>query len=64
MRKFEEIILYIFSFIFVPIGIIFWIITLFKEDLQIKKIGRRTMYISFVSLMLFMMIGVVNFVVV
>lgn len=62
MNNFEKVILYVFSFLFFPIGVIMWVISLFKQDLQMKKIGRTALYVAMVSFSIQLSIGVVNFV--
>lgn len=64
MNNFEKVILYVFSFLFFPIGVIMWIISLFKQDLQMKKIGRTALYVAIVSFSIQIAVGVVNFVLV
>ncbi|PDY47183.1 hypothetical protein [Bacillus pseudomycoides] len=61
MPSFEKAILYIFSFIFYPIGIVVWIISLFSKDPERRKIGRICIYIALVSFILFTTLGIISF---
>lgn len=61
MNSFEKITLYILSFLLYPIGIITWIISLFSNDLEKKNIGRICLYISLVSFVLFLILGIATF---
>ncbi|PED06868.1 hypothetical protein [Bacillus pseudomycoides] len=61
MPSFEKAILYIFSFIFYPIGIVVWIISLFSKDSERRKIGRICIYIALVSFILFTTLGIISF---
>ncbi|MGE6537936.1 hypothetical protein [Bacillus luti] len=58
MNSFEKITLYILSFLLYPIGIITWIISLFSNDLEKKKVGLICLYISLVSFVLFVILGI------
>ena len=60
MNSFEKITLYILSFLLYPIGIITWIISLFSNDLE-KKVGRICLYVSLVSFVLFLILGIATF---
>jgi len=62
MSKFEKVILYILSFILFPIGVITWIISLFNQNPQMKKVGRTALYFSLASLCIQILIGVANFI--
>ncbi|PFA22549.1 MULTISPECIES: hypothetical protein [Bacillus cereus group] len=44
MHPLKKAILYIFSFIFYPIGIIAWVISLFSKDPEKRKTGRVCVY--------------------
>ncbi|PFM64487.1 hypothetical protein COJ48_10775 [Bacillus cereus] len=61
MNSFEKILLYILSFIFSPIGIITWIISLFSKDPEKKKVGRICLYISLISFILLAGLGILSF---
>ncbi|MCW9132522.1 hypothetical protein OF830_16535 [Bacillus paramycoides] len=61
MNSFENILLYILSFIFSPIGIITWIISLFSKDPEKKKVGRICLYISLISFILLAGLGILSF---
>lgn len=61
MHSFEKAILYIFSFIFYPIGIIVWIISLFSKDPERRKIGRVCIYTALVSFILLTTLGIISF---
>ncbi|MEH7458781.1 hypothetical protein V7183_16580 [Bacillus sp. JJ1127] len=61
MYSFEKAILYIFSFIFYPIGIIVWIISLFSKDPERRKIDRICIYTALVSFILFTTLCIINF---
>lgn len=61
MNSFEKITLYILSFLLYPIGIITWIISLFSNDLEKKKVGRICLYISLASFVLFLILGIATF---
>ncbi|NQF14976.1 hypothetical protein HPY31_13750 [Brevibacillus sp. HB1.3] len=63
MNKFEKGIVYFFSFIFFPIGLIVWIVSFFNQNQQFKSVGRTALYIAAASLCIQMLIGVLNFVV-
>ncbi|WP_309232375.1 MULTISPECIES: hypothetical protein [unclassified Bacillus (in: firmicutes)] len=52
--------LYIFSFIFYPIGIIVWVISLFSNDPERRKTGRVCIYTALVSFILFTMLGIIS----
>ena len=52
--------LYILSFLLYPVGIITWIISLFSKDLK-KKVGRICLYVSLVSFVLFLILGIATF---
>ena len=60
MNLFEKILLYILSFIFSPIGIITWIISLFSKDPE-KQVGRICLYIALISFILLAGLGVLTF---
>ncbi|MED0959730.1 hypothetical protein [Bacillus paramycoides] len=61
MNLFEKILLYILSFIFSPIGIITWIISLFSKDSEKKKVGRICLYIALISFILLAGLGILSF---
>ncbi|PGB02109.1 hypothetical protein [Bacillus toyonensis] len=61
MNSFEKTVLYILSFLLYPIGIITWVISLFSKDLEKKKVGRICLYISLVSFVLFLILGIATF---
>ncbi len=61
MNLFEKILLYILSFIFSPIGIITWIISLFSKDPEKKQVGRICLYIALISFILLAGLGIVSF---
>lgn len=63
MNKFEKGIVYFFSFIFFPIGLIVWIASFFNQNQQFKSVGRTALYIAAASLCIQILIGVLNFVV-
>ncbi|BAH45721.1 conserved hypothetical protein [Brevibacillus brevis NBRC 100599] len=63
MNKFEKGIVYFFSFIFFPIGLIVWITSFFNQNQQFKSVGRTALYIAAASLCIQILIGVLNFVV-
>ncbi|GED72363.1 hypothetical protein BRE01_60650 [Brevibacillus reuszeri] len=62
MNHFEKVILYILSFILFPIGFITWIISLFNQSQQMKKVGRTALYFSLVSFCLQILIGAANYI--
>ncbi|USG64770.1 hypothetical protein NDK47_22000 [Brevibacillus ruminantium] len=62
MNKWEQIIVYLFSFLFFPIGIIVWIVSLFAQNPPLKKIGRRALFVAFASFIIFTGIGFLNFI--
>ncbi|WP_243526586.1 hypothetical protein [Bacillus pseudomycoides] len=53
--------LYIFSFIFYPINIITWIISLFSKDPERRKIGRVCIYTALISFILFTTFDILAF---
>ncbi|HDR7793487.1 TPA: hypothetical protein QCY19_002058 [Bacillus luti] len=61
MHLFEKILLYILSFIFSPIGIITWIISLFSKDPEKKQVGRICLFIALISFILLAALGIVSF---
>ena len=61
MNLFEKILLYILSFIFSPIGIITWIISLFSKDPEKKQVGRICLYIALISFILLAGLGILSF---
>ncbi|MES5852904.1 hypothetical protein [Bacillus cereus group sp. MG68] len=61
MNSFEKTTLYILSFLLYPVGIITWIISLISKDLEKKKIGRICLYVSLVSFVLFLILGIATF---
>jgi len=61
MNLFEKILLYILSFIFSPIGIITWIISLFSKDPEKRQVGRICLYIASISFILLAGLGVLSF---
>lgn len=61
MHSFEKAVLYIFSFIFYPIGIIGWIISLFSKDPERRKISRVCIYTALISFILFTTLGIISF---
>lgn len=63
MNKFEKGIVYLFSFIFFPIGLIVWITLFFNQNQEFKSVGRTALYIAAASLCIQILIGVLNFVV-
>ncbi|QDX93171.1 hypothetical protein EEL32_24315 [Brevibacillus laterosporus] len=63
MNKFGRFMLYFFSFLFFPLGIIFWLVFLLETDSSVKKFGRNCLYSALYSFALFVTIGVINFVV-
>ncbi|ATF14012.1 hypothetical protein HPY28_18240 [Brevibacillus sp. HB1.2] len=63
MNKFEKGIVYFFSFVFFPIGLIIWVVSLFNQNQQFKSVGRTALYIATVSFCIQLLIGVLNFVV-
>lgn len=62
MRKFEKGIVYFFSFVFFPIGLIVWIVSLFNQNHHFKSVGRTALYIAAASFCIQILIGVLNFV--
>ena len=60
MNLFEKVLLYILSFIFSPIGIITWIISLFSKDPE-KQVGRICLYIALISFILWAGLGIITF---
>lgn len=62
MRKFEKGIVYFFSFVFFPIGLIVWIVSLFNQDRQFKSVGRTALYIAAASFSILLLIQVLSFV--
>ncbi|KMZ44539.1 hypothetical protein AC624_27495 [Bacillus sp. FJAT-27238] len=62
MNKFEKGIVYFFSFIFFPIGLIVWIASFFNQNHQFKIVGRTALFIAAASLGIQILIGVLNFV--
>ena len=60
MNSFEKITLYILSFLLYPIGIITWIISPLVTILK-KKVGRICLYVSLVSFVLFLILGIATF---
>lgn len=63
MNKLEKGIVYFFSFIFFPIGLIVWIASFFNQNQQFKTVGRIALYIAAASLCIQILIRVLNFVV-
>ncbi|MEN1934124.1 hypothetical protein AAIE21_00625 [Paenibacillus sp. 102] len=61
MHSFEKAILYTFSFIFFPVGIITWIISLFSKDPERRKAGRVCIYTALVSFIAFTTLGIISF---
>ena len=61
MNLFEKILLYILSFIFSPIGIITWIISLFSKDPEKKQVGRICLYIALISFILLAGLSILSF---
>ncbi|MCC6079535.1 hypothetical protein COL28_27830 [Bacillus thuringiensis] len=61
MNLFEKILLYILSFIFSPIGIITWIISLFSKDPKKRRVGHICLYIALISFILLAGLGVLTF---
>ncbi|HHK5536037.1 TPA: hypothetical protein ACQUHH_004545 [Bacillus mobilis] len=61
MNLFEKILLYILSFIFSPIGIITWIISLFSKDPERRQVGRICLYIALISFILLAGLGFLSF---
>ncbi|MGQ0453863.1 hypothetical protein ACT4UM_16795 [Bacillus sp. SS-TM] len=49
------------SFIFSPIGIITWIISLFSKDPEKKQVGRICLYIALISFILWAGLGIITF---
>ncbi|RNB55017.1 hypothetical protein EDM57_15385 [Brevibacillus gelatini] len=62
MNNLEKGIIYLFSFIFFPVGLIVWIITVFNQNPQYKSVGRTALYVAAGSLCLQFLIRVLNFV--
>ncbi|TKI56554.1 hypothetical protein E8L90_14365 [Brevibacillus antibioticus] len=62
MKKFEKGIIYFFSFIFFPIGLIVWIVSLFNQNQQFKSVGRTALYFAATSFCIQILRGVLNFV--
>ncbi|MDZ5606783.1 hypothetical protein U2I54_06625 [Bacillus pseudomycoides] len=52
---------YTFSFIFYPIGIIAWIISLFSKNPERRKIRRVCIYTALVSFIVFSTLGIISF---
>ncbi|MEY8349454.1 hypothetical protein AALF16_14295 [Bacillus cereus] len=61
MHSLEKAILYIFSFLFYPIGIIAWIISLFSKNPEKRKIGRVCVYTALISFVIFTTLGIITF---
>ncbi|HDR8362103.1 TPA: hypothetical protein QC250_000991 [Bacillus cereus] len=63
MNLFKKILLYILSFIFSPIGIITWIISLFSKDPEKKQVGHicLCLYIALISFILLAGLGIITF---
>nr|WP_141526412.1 hypothetical protein [Bacillus cereus group sp. N21] len=53
--------LYIFSFIFYPINIIAWVISLFSNDSERRKTGRVCIYTALISFILFTTFDIISF---
>ena len=62
MRTFEKGIVYFFSFVFFPIGLIVWIVSLFNQNQQFKSVGRTALYIAAASFCILLLIQVLSFV--
>ncbi|EJL40649.1 hypothetical protein [Brevibacillus agri] len=62
MSKLEKGIIYLFSFIFCPVGLIVWIVSMFNQNQQFKSVGRVALYVAATSFCLQLIIGVLNFV--
>lgn len=63
MKKFEKFIIYFFSFIFFPAGLIIWLVSMFNQNHEFKSVGRKALYFAAASLCLQLLIGVLNFIV-
>lgn len=61
MHPLKKAILYIFSFIFYPIGIIAWVISLFSKDPEKRKTGRVCVYTALISFVIFTTLGIITF---
>ncbi|EJR65297.1 hypothetical protein IIO_01481 [Bacillus cereus VD115] len=61
MNLFEKVLLYILSFIFSPIWIITWIISLFSKNPEKKQVGRICLSIAFISFILLASLGILSF---
>ncbi|PEI88113.1 hypothetical protein [Bacillus toyonensis] len=61
MNLLEKILLYILSFIFSPIGIITWIISLLSKDPEKKQVGLICLYIALISFILLAGLGILSF---
>jgi len=62
MNKFEKAIVYFFSFIFFPSGLIIWLVSMFSQNQQFKSVGRTALYVAAASFALQLLIGILNFV--
>lgn len=60
MNKVEKGIVYLFSFLFFPVGLIIWLVSLFNENQQFKRVGRTALYLSAVSFFIQILIGALN----
>lgn len=63
MKKFEKFIIYFFSFIFFPAGLIIWLVSMFNQNQEFKSVGRKALYFAAASFCLQLLIGVLNFIV-
>ncbi|WNC16596.1 hypothetical protein [Brevibacillus brevis] len=62
MNKLEKAIIYLFSFIFFPIGLIIWIVSWFNQSQPFKRVGRTALYVAAASFCIHIIIGILNFV--
>ncbi|MEJ8546958.1 hypothetical protein [Brevibacillus borstelensis] len=63
MNKLEKIIVLVFSFLFFPIGLIMWIVSMVSKNPDVKKIGRTALYAACLSFCIQIAIGIMNFIV-
>ncbi|QDS33773.1 hypothetical protein FPS98_07080 [Brevibacillus brevis] len=63
MNKLEKGIVYFFSFVFFPIGLIIWIVSFLNQNQPFKSVGRTALYIAAVSFCIQLLLGVLNLVV-
>lgn len=63
MNKFECFLLYFFSLLFFPLGIILGLAFLLGKDSSIRRVGRNCLFSALYSFAVLVTVGVINFVV-